>query len=157
MRSRNASTSLHTHNHAFTDRTMETLETTNGVTSKRPIADIIGDLKKPLPQRLLKTRRQGGTELTYIEWFTAVELLDFYTNCNWSGEISKLEGVGNRVVITYRVTIHALDGDYVREATGSEVCDESFKGYGEPNTNAEAQAFKRAAAKFGLTLDLYKK
>ena len=189
MRSRNASTSLHTHNHAFTDRTMETLETTNGVTSKRPIADIIGDLKKPLPQRLLKTRRQGGTELTYIEWFTAVETLDFYTNCNWSGEVTKLDQIGNRVVVTYRITIHAIEGDYYREATGSEytdedvpaspsfpgydqkkawlkseegqeytrVCKTKFQGYGEPCTNAEAQAFKRAAAKFGLTLDLYKK
>lgn len=157
--------------------------------SKRHIAEIIDDLKQDIPDRFLKNRKQGGTTLTYIEWFTATEFLDHFTNRNWSGEVTKLEQIGNRVVVTYRITIHAIEGDYYREATGSEYTDEDipaspsfpqyeqkkawlkteegqeytrlcktkFQGYGEPCTNAEAQALKRAAAKFGLGLHLYKK
>lgn len=65
--------------------------------------------------------------------------------------------VGDRVTVTVRIIINAADGDYHRESTGTEFIGEKHKGYGEPITNAEAQAFKRAAAKFGLGLYLYQK
>ncbi len=42
----------------------------------RSITAIIAALSKPLAQRHLKTRKQGGHELTYIEWHTAVKYLD---------------------------------------------------------------------------------
>ena len=42
----------------------------------RSIRDVVADLSKPIAARWLKTRRQGGTELTYIEWHTAVRFLD---------------------------------------------------------------------------------
>jgi hypothetical protein len=34
---------------------------------------------------------------------------------------------------------------------------EELRGYGDPSSNAEAMALKRAAAKFGLGLYLYQK
>jgi len=40
-------------------------EPTNG---PRSIKGIIRDLSQPLAKRHLKTRRQGGAELTYIDW-----------------------------------------------------------------------------------------
>jgi hypothetical protein len=46
-------------------------------------------------------------------------------------------------------------GVVFREAPGTE--DEELKGYGNPSSNAEAIALKRAAAKFGLGLYLYQK
>jgi hypothetical protein len=47
---------------------------------------------------------------------------------------------------------------FYREATGTEEePDEDEKMYGDPSSNAEAMALKRAAAKFGLGLYLYQK
>jgi hypothetical protein len=60
-----------------------------------------------------------------------------------------------RFVDTARITIPCLEGAVWREATGTE--DEELRGYGDPSSNAEAMALKRAAAKFGLGLYLYQK
>ena len=49
--------------------TSEQLEPVNApADGPRSIRDIVADLSKPLAQRHLKTRRQGGAELTYLEW-----------------------------------------------------------------------------------------
>jgi hypothetical protein len=53
-------------------------------------------------------------------------------------------------VVTVRISIPCIEGIISREATGTE--DEELKGYGDPSSNAEAMALKRAAAKFGLGL-----
>lgn len=47
------------------------------------------------------------------------------------------------------------DGSFSREATGCELLD--CGSYGDPVSNAEAMAFRRAAAKFGLGRSLYDK
>jgi len=52
-----------------------------------------------------------------------------------------------------RVSIPCLEGVVWREATGTE--DGELRGYGDPSSNAEAMALKRAASKFGLGLYLY--
>jgi hypothetical protein len=57
-----------------------------------------------------------------------------------------------RFVVTARITIPSLEGAVWREATGTE--DEELKGSGDPSSNAEAMALKRAAAKFGLGIYL---
>ncbi|MGC9506191.1 hypothetical protein [Baaleninema sp.] len=47
------------------------------------------------------------------------------------------------------------DGMVVRHATGTE--ELNCNSYGDPSSNAESMAFRRAAAKFGLGLYLYQK
>jgi len=121
---------------------------------RRPIEEIIEDLSKPLPARLIKQRKQGGAMLDFIEWHTAVKILDYYAP-GWHGEVRSVTVTPDRVVVTYRITIEAAEGQIHREATGNELIDS--KGYGDPASNAEAMAFKRAAAKFGLALALYSK
>jgi hypothetical protein len=72
---------------------------------------------------------------------------------------------GDRIFITYRLTIHAQEGNFSREATGTEVLKEVNArtgeirelAYGDPSSNSESMAFRRAAAKFGLALHLYEK
>jgi hypothetical protein len=39
----------------------------------RSIAAIIADLSKPVAQRHLKQRQQGGRTLDYLPWYTAVK------------------------------------------------------------------------------------
>jgi hypothetical protein len=85
----------------------------------RSIKDIIVDLSKPLAKRHLKTRRQGGTELTYIEWHTAVKYLDLFAT-GWSYAVKSVSQVGNLVVVVASISIPCAEGTVVREATGCE-------------------------------------
>lgn len=120
----------------------------------RSIRDIIADLSKPVAARHLKTRKQGGAELTYIEWHTAVRYLDHFAP-GWSYHVKSVALVGSLVTVIASISIPCLEGVVVREATGCE--DADAKGYGDCCSNAEAMALKRAAAKFGLGLHLYQK
>jgi hypothetical protein len=122
--------------------------------SPRPIKDIIADLSKPLPKRHLKTRKQGGAELTYIEWHTAVKYLDHFAP-GWSYHVRSVQLVGNLVTVIASISIPCAEGVVTREATGCE--DADAKGYGDACSNAEAMALKRAASKFGCGLYLYQK
>jgi hypothetical protein len=120
----------------------------------RSFKDIIADLSKPLAKRHLKTRKQGGAELTYIEWHTAVKYLELYAP-GWSYAVKSVAQVGNLVTVIASISIPCLEGAVTREATGCEEAD--AKGYGDAVSNAEAMALKRAASKFGLGLYLYSK
>jgi hypothetical protein len=59
------------------------------------------------------------------------------------------------VAVVYAITIPCDEGVVTREATGYEPMDS--KGYGDPLSNAESMAFRRALAKHGLALDLYER
>ena len=120
--------------------------------SERTIAEIINDLSKPLPARFIKTKTVGGQKIRFLPWHTAVKFLDLYAT-GWSYEIRHLAGIGGKLVIVARVVIPCAEGLVYREAAGQE--DEDVRGYGDSSSNAEAQALKRAAAKFGLGLYLY--
>lgn len=118
------------------------------------IKDIIRDLSKPIAARHLKTRRQGGQELTYIEWHTAIKYLDLFAP-GWSYHVKSVALVGSLVTVIASISIPCSEGLITREATGCE--ETEAKGYGDACSNAEAMALKRAAAKFGLALYLYQK
>jgi len=60
----------------------------------------------------------------------------------------------NRIFLTARITIHAAEGTFSREATGTELLN--CGSYGDPSSNAESMALRRAA-KLGLGLYLYEK
>jgi len=124
------------------------------MTELRSIEDIIRELSKPIAPRHLKTRRQGGTELTYIEWHTAVKYLDLFAP-GWSYAVKSVSLVGNHVVVIASISIPCAEGIVTREASGCESADTTD--YGDPCSNAEAMALKRAASKFGLALHLYQK
>lgn len=120
---------------------------------KRPIQDIMQDLHKPIAERHLKTRRQGGKEITYIAWYDACKYLDMYA-IGWYHEIRNIQQIAGKVVITVRITIQALEGEFYREATGNE--DEDMDTYGDAFSNSESQALRRCCAKFGLGQHLYR-
>lgn len=120
----------------------------------RSITEIIADLSKPVAERHLKTRKQGGATLSYIEWHVAVKYLDLFAS-GWSYSVRSVQLVGNLVVVVASISIPCTEGVVTREATGCE--DSDAKGYGDACSNAEAMALKRAASKFGLALHLYSK
>jgi hypothetical protein len=146
----------------------QTQPTIQHLDCKRPIAAILSDLSKPIPERFLESRTQGRATLTYIPWYNVCKLLDYYAP-GWQGEIMHIAPVGDRLVLTYRISIFAEEGIFTREATGTEMLKELVKdkdtgelvsreiAYGDPSSNAESMALRRAAAKFGLGLYLYDK
>ena len=118
----------------------------------KTISAIIKNLSKPVADRHLQTKRQGGAEIAFISWYHRVKYLDLHAP-GWSNEIKRIENIGGKLIITVRLTIPASDGEYFREATGQE--SESTDSWGDSSSNAEAMAFSRASAKFGLGLYLY--
>jgi len=132
--------------------TTEAEQNTAADPALRSIQDIIADLSRPVNPKRLKTRQQGGKQITYLPWHQAVKYLDHYTP-GWSYEVRSITAVGDAVAITVRILIPCAEGLVWREATGYETLN--VKGYGDPTSNAESMALRRAAAKFGLCLYLY--
>ncbi|MBW4552147.1 MAG: RAD52 family DNA repair protein [Aphanocapsa sp. GSE-SYN-MK-11-07L] len=130
--------------------------------SEWSLSQIQEALKRPLPQTMLATRKQGDTILEYIPWHTVSRILDKYAP-GWTWQItgihttssSEASAAENRLFLTGRLTIPTSEGNLYREATGTELL--TCSGYGDPSSNAESMAFRRCAAKFGLGLYLYEK
>ena len=120
----------------------------------RSIRDIVADLSKPVAQRHLKQRQQGGRTLDYLPWYTAVKYLDLFA-VGWRYEIRSVNQVGDNLVMVARITIPCREGEVWREASALEPLKGS--GFGDCATNAESAALRHAAAKFGLCLSLYDK
>ena len=124
-------------------------------TGPRSIRAIIADLSKPVNPQRLKQRQQGGRTLDYIPWYQAVRYLDNYAP-GWRYEIRSISQVGENLVMTIRITIPCAEGEVWREASALEKIEDP-KRYGDAASNDESAALRRAAAKFGLCLNLYDK
>lgn len=122
----------------------------------RTLFEIQADLKRPIHPDITKTKPKGGQTLHFIEWHTAVRLLDKYAP-GWQSEASAvIDGNGKQVVIMVRIGIPTSDYGMVWRAATSQD-EDSDSGYGEAIERAEGAALRRAAAKFGLGLDWYSK
>jgi len=133
---------------------IEELDAKNESTELRSIRDIVKDLSKPVAKRHLRTRKQGGKELTYIAWYDAVKYLDHYAP-GWCYEIRSMDSIAGKLILTVRLSVPCLEGVVWREATGQE--DEAHDSYGDSSSNAESMALRRSASKYGLGLYLYEK
>jgi len=108
-------------------------------------------LKAQIPPDMLRQRQQGGQILTFLPWYNCLALADERAP-GWAGE-ARVENLGEAVAVIYRIVVRADDGDVAREAIGYEA--KSTSSYGDPTSNAEAMAFRRAWAKHGLGASLY--
>ena len=120
----------------------------------RGIQEIVADLSKDIAPKMLAEKVMGGKKITYLPWYRATRMLDYYAP-GWTFEIRDIKPVGSNCVVIVRLSIPAAEGWFYREATGIE--EEEVKGYGDPTSNAESMALWRAAAKFGLARGLYDK
>lgn len=129
--------------------------------------EIHADLQKPLPPRLIKRLKEKG-QPDYIEWQTAKQVLDFFAP-GWSKRITYVTQGEGTLTVAVEITVPCKDLDIVQSSTGSEFTTyvakkvyeadrdsypTRFCGYGSPATNAEQQAFKRAAALLGVAFQL---
>lgn len=120
------------------------------------IAEIINRLKQPVAPELISSKKVKNTKIDYISWFDYCELLDNRVGLgNWQWEIKETTISDNRLFITGRLTIIGDDRSLSQDATGTEILNCSS--YGDPSSNAEAMALRRACAKFGLARYLWDK
>ncbi|CAL0329449.1 unnamed protein product [Lupinus luteus] len=121
----------------------------------RPLCEILKELNKKVPDHLVKTRLQNdGFPLRYVPWHTVNRILNLHAP-EWSGEVRSItySPDSNSVSVVYRVTLYGTDAEIFRESTGTASIHDTT--YGDPVQKAEAMAFRRACARFGLALHLY--
>jgi hypothetical protein len=120
----------------------------------RPLAAILEDLRRPIHPNYLKTKRKGGADITFIEWHTAIRILERYALGFHYRTRTSLSLDGQHVTCDAEIGIPSSDyGITWRGSSGSD--EEEDKAYGDASDRAESQALRRAASKFGLGLPLY--
>jgi Rad52/22 family double-strand break repair protein len=110
-------------------------------------------LRQNVDPNLVKQREgwrdRNGTAhyVDYVEWHTVADILD-ETAPNWSHAVKDIRQIGDIITVTVAITI----GGVTREGIGT--------GTGESELGikkAEHDALKRAAVKFGIARELYRK
>ncbi len=125
-------------------------ETANNVLN---FTTTLRELRKNVDPELVKQRegwrdRNGNTHyVDYVEWHTVADILD-ETAPNWSHTIRDIKQIGDIFTVTVAITI----GGVTREGIGTGTADSEMG-----IKKAEHDALKRAAVKFGIARDLYKK
>jgi len=129
-------------------------------------------LAKKLDPKYVSMRKQAGATLSYLEgWHVADEMNRIFGHGGWSCETVYNREVcsyrqpsktgGENVVVGYESKVRISVGDIVKEGTGygSGISPREFDAYESAGKEAETDAFKRAAMKFGhpLGLALYDK
>jgi hypothetical protein len=110
-------------------------------------------LRKDVNPNLVKQRegwknRNGEVQMVdYVEWHTVADILD-ETTPNWMHTVKDIRQIGDIVTVTVAITIDKI----TREGIGTGV---AFSEMGIKK--AEHDALKRAAVKFGIARELYKK
>lgn len=111
------------------------------------------ELRKDLNPELVKQRegwrnRNGEVQMVdYVEWHTVADILD-ETTPNWMHSVKDIRQIGDIITVTVALTIDGI----IREGIGTGK-SESEMGI----KKAEHDALKRAAVKFGIARELYKK
>ena len=125
-------------------------ETANNVLS---FSTTLRELRKNVDPELVKQRegwrdRNGNTHyVDYVEWHTVADILD-ETAPNWSHTIRDIKQIGDIFTVTVAITIDGITREGI--GTGNAETELGIK-------KAEHDALKRAAVKFGIARDLYKK
>lgn len=123
-------------------------------TISRPLADVLRELNRRVPDRLIKVRVEEGFTTRYVPWHIVNRIMNLHAQ-EWSGEVRSItySNDGKSVSVVYRVTIYGVDAEIHRESSGTASTEDT--GFGDPVQKAEAMAFRRACARFGLGLHLY--
>jgi hypothetical protein len=111
------------------------------------------ELRKHVDPNRLRQReawrdRNGNVRtVDYIEWHTVADILDDSAP-NWEHTVKDIRVIGDFVTVTVAISIDGVTREGI--GTGSARSEMGIK-------KAEHDALKRAAVKFGIARDLYKK
>jgi hypothetical protein len=130
----------------------EFIETRNNVVQMN-FATTLRNLHQNINPELVKQRegwkdRNGIVhKIDYVEWHTVADILDEKAP-NWTHTVKDVRQIGNIVTVTVAITIDGI----TREGLGTGYADSEMG-----IKKAEHDALKRAAVKFGIARELYKK
>jgi hypothetical protein len=123
----------------------------------KTIDEILKSFNNPfteyLEQKPVYSKGSKSGNVDFIPWHYLCDILDTHAP-GWEWDIT-CDYHGDRTVVTGRLTIHGSDRSLTRAATGNETND--CGSYGDPVSNAEAMALRRACAKFGIARYLWAK
>ena len=111
------------------------------------------DLRRQVDPTLVRRRegwrdRSGNVQMIdYVEWHTVADILD-ETAPSWAHSVKDIRQIGDIVTVTVAITIDGV----TREGIGTGIA-QSETGI----KKAEHDALKRAAVKFGIARELYRK
>ncbi len=119
----------------------------------KTISEVLTDLKKPVDPSLVKQRdgyrdRNGNVhKLDYVEWHVVADILD--EKCpDWTHKVISVSEIEGWLVVLVEITIMGITRQGM--GTGTASSEMGIK-------KAESDALKRAAVKFGVARELYKK
>jgi len=111
------------------------------------------ELRKTVDPNLVRQRagrrdRNGHVHMVeYVEWHTVADILDEHAP-NWGHTVKDIKAIGDIVTVTVAITIDGVTREGV--GTGKTASETGIK-------KAEHDALKRAAVKFGIARELYKR
>ncbi len=111
------------------------------------------ELRKNVDPELVRQRegwrdRNGNVQMVdYVEWHTVADILD-ETAPNWTHAVKDMRQIGDIFTVTVAITIDNITREGI--GTGLAGSEMGIK-------KAEHDALKRAAVKFGIARELYKK
>lgn len=113
----------------------------------------LSELRKTVDPNLVRQRagrrdRNGNVHMVeYVEWHTVADILDEHAP-NWGHTVKDIRPIGDIVTVTVAITIDGITREGV--GTGKTASETGIK-------KAEHDALKRAAVKFGIARELYKR
>lgn len=131
--------------------TVEAENQNNVLTGNFP--NTLRQLRQNVNPNLVKTRegwrdRNGNVHMVdYVEWHTVADILD-ETAPNWMHAIRDIRQIGDVITVIVAITIDGVTREGI--GTGSGESELGIK-------KAEHDALKRAAVKFGIARELYRK
>jgi hypothetical protein len=111
------------------------------------------ELRRNVDPKLIKQRegwrdRNGNVQtVDYVEWHTVADILDDVAP-HWTHSVKDIKEIGDIMTVTVAITIDGISREGI--GTGNAHNEMGIK-------KAEHDALKRAAVKFGIARDLYKK
>lgn len=137
-----------TKENAMTDT--ERIETASNVLD---FSSTLRELRKTVAPDLIRQRagrrdRNGNVHMVeYVEWHTVADILD-ETAPNWGHSVKDIRSIGDIITVTVAITIDGVTREGI--GTGRAMNETGIK-------KAEHDALKRAAVKFGIARELYKR
>ena len=133
------------------EEAVQTEEINNVLSGNFP--NTLRQLKQNVDPNLVKTRegwrdRNGNVHMVdYVEWHTVADILDEHAP-NWAHTIRDIKQIGDVITVIVAITIDGVTREGI--GTGSGESELGIK-------KAEHDALKRAAVKFGIARELYRK
>ena len=113
----------------------------------------LGELKKRFDPDLVE-QKDGGRDgsgnvqlVDYVEWHTVADILDEAAP-NWAHTVKDIRQIGELITVTVAITVEGVTREGI--GTGPALSEAGIK-------KAEHDALKRAAVKFGIAREIYRK